>query len=83
MGCAHILYIKMDDMTAPKSEAKSSGAPPGGRSPLTVIKWDMDPISQKYMLNEIFPKMVSVSLGISYHTDVCSTVHVYNKFGFN
>lgn len=29
-----------------------------------------------------FPKMFSVILGISYQTDVCSSVYFFNKFGF-
>ena len=33
--------------------------------------------------DKVFAKMVSVMLESSYHTDVCSIVHLSDKFGFN
>ena len=36
------------------------------------------------LVDGTFPlKLVSVIYGSSYHTDVCSSVYVLHKFGFN
>ncbi len=51
---------------------------------LYVSRWDMGQTkNSKYKSNIFFPKMVSVISGSSYHTDVGSSVHFPDKFGFN
>ena len=51
---------------------------------LLISWWDMDQTKKsKHMSNKFFSKMVSVILGSSHHTDVCSSVHLSGKFGFD